>query len=107
MALWLSRNVGLDRSFGRAIYKMLTLHIPSSVLLSTSMSAFKYFFDIQQVMPTLRNPLATDPVRVLAQMWVTAPFYAGLGYSLGEIAWNHQLLAALFKLGKHQTQTTT
>jgi hypothetical protein len=69
------------------------------------MSAFKYFFDIQQVMPTLENSLATDPVRVLAQMSVTAPSYAGLAYSLGELAWNRGLLAALFKLEKHHSQT--
>lgn len=87
------------------VYRMLTLHTPSSVLLSSSMSAFKYFFDIQQVMPTLRNPLATDPVRAWAQMSVTAPFYAGLAYSLGQFAWNHRLLAALFKFEKRHSQT--
>jgi hypothetical protein len=88
------------------VYRMLTLHIPSSVLSSNSMSAFKYFFDIQQVMPTLRNPLAADPVRVFAQMSVTAPFYAGWAYSLGQFAWNHPLLAALFQPEKHHSQTT-
>ena len=60
--------------------KMLLYHAPSSVLYATSMSAIKYFLDIQKVMPTMSNPFASDPVRVLEQMTVTAPFYAGIGF---------------------------
>jgi hypothetical protein len=78
-------------------YRMLAFHAPSSVLYGSSMSAFRYFFEIQQVMPTFRNPLASDPVRVLAQMSVTAPFYAGMAYSLGAIAWRYQLLQSVVK----------
>jgi hypothetical protein len=77
-------------------YRMLAFHAPSSVLYSSSMSAFRYFFEIQQVMPTFSNPLASDPVRVWAQMSVTAPFYSGIAYSLGAIAWRYQLLQAVF-----------
>jgi hypothetical protein len=87
------------------VFRMLTFHTPSSVLFGTSMSAFKYFFDIQQNMPTFANPLASDPVRVLAQMSVTAPFYAGLAYSLGALLWKHRELAMLFKREQHATPT--
>ena len=67
-------------------YKMLQYHAPSSVLVGDSMSVFTYFFHIERVMPTMTNPIASDPIRVLAQMTVTAPFYAGVAYSLG--AWS-------------------
>jgi hypothetical protein len=56
------------------LYRMLQYRAPSSVLFGTSMTAIKYFFDIQKVMPTWANPLVSDPVRVAAQMFVTAPF---------------------------------
>src|SRR5712671_4957312 len=48
--------------------KMLLYHAPSSVLYGTSISAIKYFFDVQTSMPTISNPLASDPIRVLEQM---------------------------------------
>ena len=87
------------------IYRMLMYHPPSSVLLGTSVTAIEYFFDIQKVMPTLANPLASDPVRVLAQMSITAPFYAGVAYSLGALASKHQLLTKLFAFEKHGETT--
>jgi hypothetical protein len=63
------------------------------------MTAWRYFFEIQRVIPTFRNPLAGDPVRVLAQMYVTAPFYAGVAYSLGALAERYRLLQTVFKHG--------
>ena len=66
------------------------------------MTALKYFFDIQKVMPTWANPLASDPERVAAQMFVTAPFYAGLAYSLGALMSKHQLLVKPFTFEKHE-----
>ncbi|MGB6675134.1 MAG: hypothetical protein WBE44_00450 [Terriglobales bacterium] len=83
-------------------YKMLQYHAPSSVLFGTSMTAIKYFFDIQKVMPTWENPLASDPVRVAAQMLVTAPFYAGVAYSLGAFVSKHDFLAKLFRFEKNE-----
>jgi hypothetical protein len=77
-------------------YKMLLYRAPSSVLYNTSVSTLNYFFDIQKIMPTRANFRATDPIRVLAQMTVTAPFYAGVAYSLGGLASNQNLLVALF-----------
>jgi hypothetical protein len=88
------------------LYRMLLYHAPSSVLFGTSMTARSYFFDIQKIAPTWVNPLASDPVRVWAQMSVTAPFYAGVAYSLGALASKHQLLTKLFKFEKHDEPTT-
>jgi hypothetical protein len=66
------------------------------------MTALKYFFDIQKVMPTSANPDASDPVRVVAQMFVTAPFYAGVAYSVGALLSKHQVLTQLFTFEKHE-----
>ncbi|MGC2111495.1 MAG: hypothetical protein WA655_18410 [Candidatus Korobacteraceae bacterium] len=77
-------------------YKLVTYSASGSVLYGTHLSAFEYFFDIQQVMPTFANPLASDPGRVLAQMNTTAPFYAGIAYSLGAIASKLHVLKILF-----------
>ncbi len=79
---------------------MLQYHAPSSVLYGSSMTAMRYFFDIQKVMPTFSNPLASDPERVWAQMSVTAPFYAGVAYSLGVLASKHSLMTKLFVFEK-------
>jgi len=56
-------------------------------------------------MPTFANPLASDPVRVLAQISITAPFYAGVAYSLGALVSKHQLLIKLFTFEKHGETT--
>lgn len=84
------------------LYRMLSYHAPASVLYGGSMTARKYFFDIQTVMPTFQNPLASDPVRVWAQFSVTAPFYAGVAYSLGALASKQQVLTKLFTFEKRE-----
>jgi hypothetical protein len=107
------KKIGLWRSDSAAIwawialcavllYGMLAFHAPSSLLYGSSISAFRYFFEIQQVMPTFTNPQASDPVCVLDQMYVTAAFYAGMAYSLGALARRYQLLQAVFK---HKSET--
>jgi hypothetical protein len=85
---------------GVLIYRLLQYHAPTSVLVGSSMSAFKYFFDIQRVMPTFANLLASDPVRLLRQMTITAPFYAGFAYSLGAIFQRYRILNKLFSFEK-------
>jgi hypothetical protein len=90
---------------GILLFRMLRYHSPSSVLLGSSMSVFKYFFDIQRFMPTFSNPLASDPIRVWAQMSVTAPFYAGLAYSLGALAWKRSFFTVHFNRERHATPT--
>ena len=91
-------------------YRMLEYRAPASVLYGTSittlMTTLKYFFVIQTVAPTLQNPFVGDSIRVWAQFSVTAPFYAGVAYSLGALASKHQLLTKLFTSEK-QLETTT
>jgi len=88
------------------LYRMLEYRALASVLYGSSMTALKYFFDIQTVAPTFQNPLASDPIRVWAQFSVTAPFYAGVAYSLGALASKHQLLTKLFTFEKRGETTT-
>jgi hypothetical protein len=82
------------------VYKMLRYQVPSSVLFGTSMSAVRYFFVIEQTMPTMRYTTPSDPIRVLAQMSITAPFYAGVAYSFGALVSKHDLLRRLFSFRK-------
>jgi hypothetical protein len=84
------------------LYRMLQYQAPASVLFGTSITAMKYFFDIQKVVPTWANPFASDPTRVAAQMFVTAPFYAGVAYSLGALMSKYNLLIKLFTFDKHE-----
>ena len=84
---------------GLLIYRMLTFNSPSSVLFGSSMSAFRYFFDIQQTMPDIvRGEFGSDPVRLLKQMTLTAPFYAGIAYSLGALAWKFKSPRAILRV---------
>jgi hypothetical protein len=41
------------------------------------------------------NSICGDPVRVVAQLFVTAPFYAGIAYSLGALSSKYKLLTKL------------
>jgi hypothetical protein len=84
-------------------YKLLTYRTPASVLYDrsvyeSSMLALKYFFVIQPEMPGLSNLSVSDPKRVLEQMTVTAPFYAGIAYSVGALAVKYDFLRKLFSL---------
>ncbi len=89
------------------IYKMLQYQAPTSVLVGSSMSAFRYFLDIQRVMPTFATLLASDPIRLLRQMTITAPFYAGIAYSLGALFHRYQILTKLFTFEKPEETLTT
>jgi hypothetical protein len=82
------------------VYKMLRYQAPSSVLFGTSMSAVRYFFEIERTMPTMRYTTPSDPIRVLAQMSITAPFYAGVAYSFGAWVSKQDLLRKLFSFQK-------
>jgi hypothetical protein len=79
------------------LWGLLSFHAPSSVLFDGSTSAFAYYFNIQHVMPTLSNPFASDPVQVRSQMFVTAPFYGSVAFSVGALVWKHRLLPKLFR----------
>jgi hypothetical protein len=90
------------------IYKMLQYRAPSSVLIGTSMSAFRYFFDIlRNPAPTLADLLASDPLRRLAQMTITAPFYAGIAYSMGAIFYRHRVLNRIFSFERREETLPT
>ena len=80
-------------------YKVSQYQSPSSVLIGDSMSAMRYYFDIKTSMPTMSNLAFSDPVRVLQQMLVTAPFYAGIGYSVGALGHNFNISLLRFFTG--------
>ena len=86
------------------LYKMAVYEAPSSVLYSGSHSAFKYFFEIMPHMPKweeiVQGNLDADPTRLFAQLYVTAPFYAGVSYSAGALASKHGVIQKLRSLGR-------
>jgi hypothetical protein len=86
------------------LYKMAAYGAPSSVFYSGSHSAFKYFFQIVPHMPRweeiVQGNLGADPVRISAQLFVTAPFYAGVSYSVGALASKYEVIQKLRFLGR-------
>jgi len=77
------------------LYRIATYNPPVSVFASSSfLDRLKYFFITQQVVPTLAN-LSGNPERVAAQMFVTAPFYAGLAYSIAALAAKRRVVQKL------------
>ncbi len=79
------------------VYKLVTFTEPyASILAPHSSTWFSYFFVIERSMPTFRDFSGADPIRVAAQVFVVAPFYAGLAYSIGALAGSHNLLKKLF-----------
>lgn len=83
-------------------YKMLRYQAGYSVLIGrTSISSFGYFFHVLHRMPTLSSP-GGDPARVLAQMVITAPFYAGVAYSVGALCSKLDLLNILFRFEREE-----
>jgi hypothetical protein len=83
-------------------YTMLTHRASNSSVLDDRsfyeavMPTIRYFFVIQQQGPILvGNSISGDPVRVVAQLFVTAPFYAGIAYSLGALSSKYKLLTKL------------
>jgi hypothetical protein len=77
-------------------YKLWTFrdqHV--SVLVSNPWSGFSYYFVIERVMPTFQTLYGSDPIRVAAQMFFVAPFYAGVAYSFGALLSNRRILERL------------
>jgi hypothetical protein len=85
-------------------YKMLQYDSPISVLVSTSMSATSYYFDIVRTMPSLASG---DPVRIMRQLTITAPFYAGIAYSLGAACYRYRVFARIFSFQKPEENAST
>jgi hypothetical protein len=78
-------------------YRVVTFTEPyASILAPHSSTRFSYFFVIERSMPTFQDLRGADPIRLAAQLFVVAPFYAGLAYSIGARAERHNLLKKLF-----------
>jgi hypothetical protein len=88
-------------------YKLLIFTEPyTSVMAPHSSSRFLYFFDIQRSTPTFTPGFGgVDPVRVAQQMFVVAPFYAGLAYSFGAVAERYNALRRIFGHSGLQTES--
>jgi hypothetical protein len=71
------------------VYKMARLDIPHSIIpeASAHLSALAYFFEIERWSPSVAHPfeMRGDPIRLVAQMLFTGPFYAGMAYSIGAV----------------------
>jgi hypothetical protein len=74
-------------------YKLLTFIDPNaSILVSDPLSRFSYYFVIVRLTPTFSDLRGSDPIRVLQQMTVVAPFYSGVAYSAGAFVKSHKML---------------
>jgi hypothetical protein len=74
------------------LYDILQFRASSSSVFGPSTSVLGYFFGT--------DSLVGSWARMRAQMVVTAPFYAGVAYSLGALAWKHSLLPKLISFAK-------
>lgn len=74
-------------------YKLLTFTDPrASIFASHPWSRFSYYFEIERFTPTFSDLRGSDPVRLVQQMTVVAPFYSGVAYSIGALLKNHNVL---------------
>jgi hypothetical protein len=79
-------------------YKLVTFTDPqASIFISHPLSRFSYYFVTMRLMPTFTDFRGSDPVRVLQQMTVVAPFYSGVAYSVGALLENHKLLERIIR----------
>jgi hypothetical protein len=72
---------------------------PSSVLYASPHSQFRYFFEIQQHIPTwneIAHGTTIDPRRILLQITVTAPFYSGIAYTSGALLRRYKPVGRFF-----------
>jgi len=77
-------------------YKLLNFTDPQiSVLAPNPWSRFSYYFVILRYAPTFYDLGGSDPVRVVEQMTVIAPFYSGIAYSLGAVMQKYKSLERL------------
>jgi hypothetical protein len=98
----LSRHLGRFAAYAWILptvvlaYKLLMFSEPRASVLATaphSSIRFDYFFVIQRTAPTFTPDFGgVDIIRVVEQMTVVAPFYAGLAYSIGALAGKRNLL---------------
>jgi hypothetical protein len=87
-------------------YKLLTFSDRNaSVLVAPDLwSRFSYYFAIERVMPNL-NSLSGDPVRVVAQITIVAPFYAAIAYSVGALVQRHEVAERIITSLRQQQES--
>jgi hypothetical protein len=79
-------------------YKLLTFTDPqSSIFISHPFSRFSYYFVIVRVTPTFTDLRGSDPIRLLQQTTVVAPFYSGVAYSIGALLESHKMLERIIR----------
>jgi hypothetical protein len=79
-------------------YKLLTFTDPqSSVFISHPLSRFSYYFVIVRLTPTFTDLRGSDPIRLVQQMTVVAPFYSGVAYSIGALLESHKMLERIIR----------
>jgi hypothetical protein len=90
-------------------YKLLTFaDAQTSVIAPHPWIRWEYFFVIQRTAPSFTPGFGgVDPIRTVDQMFVVAPFYAGLAYSAGAFAANHDLLGRIFGSSRMHPETET
>jgi len=79
-------------------YKLLTFTDPqASIFNSHPLSRFSYYFVILRFTPTFSDLRGSDPIRLLQQMTVVAPFYSGVAYSVGALVKSHKMLERIIR----------
>lgn len=79
-------------------YKLLTFTDPqSSVFISRPLSRFSYYFAIVRLAPTFTDLRGSDPIRLVQQLWVVAPFYSGVAYSIGALLESHKMVERIIR----------
>jgi len=80
------------------LYKLLTFTDPgASVLVSDPLSRFSYYFVILRRALTFTDLRGSDPIRVVAQMFVVAPFYSGAAYSVAAFLQRRSVLERIIR----------
>jgi hypothetical protein len=79
-------------------YKLLTFTDPqASVFSSSPLSRFSYYFVILRLTPTFTDLRGSDPIRLVQQMTVVAPFYSSVAYSIGALLEDHKMLERIIR----------
>jgi hypothetical protein len=66
-----------------------------------NMTSLEYFFGVLTETPPMTMPISTWPLdidyqRIVAQMRFTAPFFSGVGYTLGALVARYEILTKMF-----------
>jgi hypothetical protein len=79
-------------------YKLLTFIDPqASIFVFQPLSRFLYYFVTLRLAPTFTDLRGSDPIRLVQQMTVVAPFYSGVAYSIGALLEDHKMLERIIR----------